>query len=83
MRPGFEDTATGVADDYTSASYKHFLRLKHENVNVRHLYWNRHGPQRPEADGVRRTFDYTARLYIGCHGCVRQIYPSQANILEG
>jgi hypothetical protein len=83
-RPGFDDTATvryvnlpGVADDYMSASYKQFLGLKYVHENVRAKYVICIGTDTylnvPKLLTYVRTFDYTARLYIGGHGCVRQV----------
>lgn len=81
---GFTDTEfinyvnlPGVKDDYLSASYKQFLGLKYiyEHYNPKFIicvgtdtYLNI-----PKLMLYINTFDYLDTLYIGGHGCERQI----------
>jgi hypothetical protein len=81
---GFEDTdcikyinLPGVKDDYLSASYKQFLGMKYvyENYNAKFIiccgtdtYLNI-----PKLLAYINNFDYNDCLYIGGHGCERQI----------
>jgi len=67
----------GVKDDYLSASYKQFLGMKyiHENYKPKFIvcvgtdtYLNI-----PKLLSYINTFDYNDSLYIGGHGCKRQI----------
>ena len=81
---GFDDTdcityinLPGVKDDYLSASYKQFLGMKYiyENYKTKFIiccgtdtYLNI-----PKLLLYINTFDYNDCLYIGGHGCNRQI----------
>ena len=81
---GFVDTQTikyinliGIKDDYFSASYKQFLGLKYvkENYNTKFIiclgsdtYLNI-----PKLLLYIKNFDHNDNLYIGGHGCVREI----------
>jgi len=67
----------GVSDDYLSATYKQFLGLKYvkENYNAKFIiafgtdtYLNI-----PKLLLFIDKFDYNDNLYIGGHGCVREI----------
>jgi hypothetical protein len=67
----------GIKDDYFSASYKQFLGLKYvkENYNTKFIiclgsdtYLNI-----PKLLLYIKNFDHNDNLYIGGHGCVREI----------
>ena len=82
--PGFNDTnyinyvnLVGVKNDYLSASYKQFLGMKYiyENYKTKFIicigtdtYLNI-----PKLISYIHKLDYTKSLYIGGHGCERQI----------
>ena len=82
--PGFNDTnyinyvnLVGVKNDYLSASYKQFLGMKYiyENYKTKFIicigtdtYLNI-----PKLISYIHKLDYTKCLYIGGHGCERQI----------
>jgi len=81
---GFNDTDSikyinlvGVNNDYLSASYKKFLGMKHIYENYRAKYIISVGTDTylniPKLLSYINTFDYKESLYIGGHGCQRQI----------
>jgi hypothetical protein len=81
---GFDDNdyikyinLTGVCNDYLSASYKQFLGLKYIYENYKTKFIMCVGTDTylniPKLLQYINTFDYTDCLYIGGHGCVREI----------
>jgi hypothetical protein len=81
---GFHDTdgikyinLAGVKDDYLSASYKQFLGMKYIYENYKPKYIMPIGSDTylniPKLVSYINRFDYTDSLYIGGHGCERQI----------
>jgi hypothetical protein len=67
----------GVQDDYFSATYKQFLGLKYIKENYKTKFIIAVGTDTylniPKLLLYINKFDYTENLYIGGHGCERQI----------
>ena len=71
----------GVKDDYMSASYKQFLGMKYVYENYTTKFIMCFGSDTylniPKLVSYISNFDYTECLYIGGHGCNRQIGPTK------